>query len=264
MYALITGSTSGIGKEFTYILAKEKYNLVIVDKYDEKLENQKEELEKKYGIKVKNIMKDLSIESSYNEIYNEVLKDNIEIDLLINNAGFATFPNYINISLKEQRNLIMVNIMAVIQLSYLFGKDMVKRRKGKIANISSISSFIPGPYMSTYYASKAFVQSFTESIYEELKPYNVSVTAICPGPTRTNFEKRAKMEKSYMFRKLKVDNPRFVAEKAYKAIVNNKVVYVVGFYNKMLTFLTRFISLRIRRKLALIINKGDLNTKANI
>ena len=259
MYTLITGTTSGIGRELTKIFAKNGYNLIIIDKYSEKLKEQKEYLEKKYNILVKFIVKDLSKENSSKEIYNEVKKENINIDILINNAGFGTFGNYIDIDFNKNKDLIMVNVYTIMELSYLFGKDMAKRKKGKIVNISSIASFLSGPYMATYYASKAFVRSFSESLCEELKKHNVKVITICPGPTKTNFEEKADMKGSYMFKLLKVDSAYTVARKSYKAIIKNKPVYVVGFINKLFTFLTRFLSLKISRKIAMIINKGDIN-----
>lgn len=257
MYTLITGTTSGIGKEFANLFAKKGYNLVIIAMNEEELKKQKEELENKYNISVKYIVKDLSIEESYSEIYNEVKQSNIEIDILINNAGFATYGNFINVELEKQNNLAMVNMMAVMNLSYLFGKDMAKRKKGRIVNIASIASFQAGPFMGMYYASKAFVRSFSEALHEELKEQGVIVTAICPGPTKTKFEERAKMKKSYMFKKMKVDTAKDVAEKSYKAMMKNKAVYVVGFHNKLITFLTRFGSLKLSRNVAKKINIGN-------
>ena len=166
MYTLITGTTSGIGKEFAELFAKKGYNLVTVAMNEEKLKEQKQTLESKYNISVKYIVKDLSIEESYSEIYNEVKASNIEIDILINNAGFATYGNYIDVEWQKQKNLAMVNMMAVMQLSYMFGKDMAKRKSGRIMNIASIASFEPGPFMTMYYASKAFVRSFSEGLLQ--------------------------------------------------------------------------------------------------
>lgn len=256
MYTLITGTTNGIGKEFAELFAKKGYNLVTVAMNEEKLKEQKQTLESKYNISVKYIVKDLSIEESYSEIYNEVKASNIEIDILINNAGFATYGNYIDVEWQKQKNLAMVNMMAVMQLSYMFGKDMAKRKSGRIMNIASIASFEPGPFMTMYYASKAFVRSFSEGLHEELKDQGVIVTAICPGPTKTKFEERASMKKSYMFKKMKVDTAKDVAEKSYKAMMKNKAVYVVGFHNKLIAFATRFGSLKLNRKVAKKINIG--------
>lgn len=257
MYTLITGTTSGIGKEFAELFAKKGYNLITIAMNEEILKKQKIELEKKYNINVKYIVKDLSIETSYLEIYNEVKQNNINIDILVNNAGFATYGNFIDVELEKQKNLAMVNMMAVMQLSYLFGKEMAKRKKGKIINIASIASFQAGPFMAMYYASKSFVRSFSEALHEELKEQGVGVTAICPGPTKTKFEERAEMKKSYMFKKMKVDTAKNVAEKSYQAMMKNKAVYVVGFQNKIIAFLTRFGSLKLSRNVAKKINIGN-------
>lgn len=257
MYVLITGTTSGLGKEFAQIFASKGCNLVTVATREDILKEQKEYLERDYNITVKYIVKDLSKEESYQEIYDEVKNNNIDVEVLINNAGFATYGNYLDLPLDKQRNLAMVNMMAVMQLSYLFGKDMAKRGTGKIVNIASIAAFQAGPYMTMYYASKAFVLSFSEGLYEELRKSGVSVTTICPGPTQTGFEERADMRKSDMFKKLKVDTAREVAQKSYKAIMKKKPVYIVGFHNKYLAFITRIFSLKITRKLAMKINKGS-------
>ena len=256
MYTLITGTTSGIGKEFAELFAEKGYNLITVAMNEEKLKEQKQTLESKYNISVKYIVKDLSIEESYSEIYNEVKASNIEIDILINNAGFATYGNYIDVEWQKQKNLAMVNMMAVMQLSYMFGQDMAKRKSGRIMNIASIASFEPGPFMTMYYASKAFVRSFSEGLHEELKDQGVVVTAICPGPTKTKFAERASMKKSYMIKKMKVDTAKEVAEKSYKAMMKNKAVYVVGFHNKLIAFATRCGSLKLNRKVAKKINIG--------
>lgn len=256
MYCLITGTTSGIGKCFAELYAEKGYNLVVVGKKEDLLKKQKIELEKKYNISVTYIVKDLSKDDSALEVFNEVKKENINIDVLINNAGFGTFGNYIDVSWTEQKNLAMVNMMTVMQLSYLYAKEMVSKGKGRIINISSIASFQPGPYMAMYYSSKAFVRSFSEALHEELKEKGVIVTAICPGPTLTKFEENAKMEKSYMFKNMITDTPEYVVKKSYKAIMKNKAVYVVGFHNKLLTFATRFLSLKFNRRIAKKINKG--------
>lgn len=256
MYALITGTTSGIGKEFAKLYGEKGYNLVTVATNETILREQKEELENKYNINVKYVVKDLSKENSAKEVYDEIKKENINIDILINNAGFGLAGNYIELEWEMQKNLAMVNIMAVMQLSYLFGKDMAERKNGRIVNISSIASFQAGPYMAMYYSSKAFVRSFSEALHEELKKDGVIVTTICPGPTNTKFEETAHLKKSYMFTKMRVDTPEEVARKSYKAIMKNKAVYVVGIHNKLITFATRFSSLALNRKIAKKINEG--------
>ena len=256
-YVLITGTTSGLGREFARIFAQNGYNIVTVARNEVLLQQQKQELERQFGIEMVYVVKDLSAENSAQEVYDEIKHKGINIDILINNAGFGSFGRYIDVDWQRQKGLASVNMLAVMQLSYLFGKDMDRRGEGKIVNIASIASFQAGPYMAMYYASKAFVRSFSEALHEEMKSSGVSVTAICPGPVATNFEKNAQMINSAMFTRLRVYTPEVVSAKSYRAIMNNKAVYVVGWPNKLLVFLTRFCSLKFSRALASKINLGS-------
>lgn len=256
-YVLITGTTSGLGREFARLFAKNGYNIVAVARNEALLQQQKQELERQFGVEMVYIVKDLSAENSAQEVYDEIKHKGIKIDILINNAGFGSFGRYVDVDWQRQKGLASVNMLAVMQLSYLFGKDMDHRGRGKIVNIASIASFQAGPYMAMYYASKAFVRSFSEALHEEMKSSGVSVTAICPGPVATNFERNAHMINSAMFTRLRVYTPEVVAAKSYRAIMNNKAVYVVGWPNKLLVFLTRFCSLKFSRVLASKINLGS-------
>lgn len=256
-YVLITGTTSGLGREFARIFAQNGYNIVAVARNEVLLQQQKQELERQFGVEMVYIVKDLSAENSAQEVYDEIKHKGIDIDILINNAGFGSFGRYVDVDWQRQKGLASVNMLAVMQLSYLFGKDMDRRGKGKIVNIASIASFQAGPYMAMYYASKAFVRSFSEALHEEMESSGVSVTAICPGPVATNFERNAHMINSAMFTRLRVYTPEVVAAKSYRAIMNNKAVYVVGWPNKLLVFLTRFCSLKFSRVLASKINLGS-------
>lgn len=256
LYVLITGTTSGLGREFARLFAQNGYNIVAVARNEVLLQQQKQELERQFGIEMVYVVKDLSAENSAQEVYDEIKHKGINIDILINNAGFGSFGRYIDVDWQRQKGLASVNMLAVMQLSYLFGKDMDRRGEGKIVNIASIASFQAGPYMAMYYASKAFVRSFSEALHEEMKSSGVSVTAICPGPVATNFERNANMINSAMFTRLRVYTPEVVAARSYRAIMNNKAVYVVGWPNKLLVFLTRFCSLKFSRVLASKINLG--------
>ena len=256
-YVLITGTTSGLGREFARIFAQNGYNIVAVARNEVLLQQQKQELERQFSIEMVYVVKDLSAENSAQEVYDEIKHKGINIDILVNNAGFGSFGRYVDVDWQRQKGLASVNMLAVMQLSYLFGKDMDRRGEGKIVNIASIASFQAGPYMAMYYASKAFVRSFSEALHEEMKSSGVSVTAICPGPVATNFEKNAQMINSAMFTRLRVYTPEVVAAKSYRAIMNNKAVYVVGWPNKLLVFLTRFCSLKFSRALASKINLGS-------
>lgn len=254
--ALITGSTSGIGKALVDLFADKGISLVLVDKDTDKLEAQKNALAKN-DITVHAIVTDLGETGAAKNLYNKVKKLNITVDILVNNAGFGIYGKYIENDFDRETELAQVNMITLMQLTHLFGKDMANRGGGDIINIASIASFQAGPYMATYYASKAFVRSFSEALHEELKPNGVNVLAICPGPTDTNFEKTAGLEKSYMFKKLKVDSARHVANEIYNAMKKKKAVHVVSGYNRLITFGTRFTSLKRARKSAEIINVGD-------
>ena len=153
----------------------------------------------------------------------------------------------------------MDNNNSLVKLSYYFGKDMAKRKKGKILNVGSIAAFQGGPYMATYYASKAFVVSFSEALREELKNDNVTVTCLCPGPTRTNFEKTAKLQKSYMFKKMDTCSAEYVARIGYNALKKRKALVISGFPNKVVVFLTRLSPRIVNAKVSEWINLGKLN-----
>ena len=157
-YVLITGTTSGLGREFARIFAQNGYNIVAVARNEVLLQQQKQDLERQFGVEMVYIVKDLSAENSAQEVYDEIKHKGIDIDILINNAGFGSFGRYVDVDWQRQKGLASVNMLAVMQLSYLFGKDMDRRGKGKIVNIASIASFQAGPYMAMYYASKAFVR----------------------------------------------------------------------------------------------------------
>lgn len=257
IYTLITGTTSGIGKELARLFAADGHDLITVARSEDILRQQKQELEKEFGISVRYIVKDLSVSGSAQEVYDEIKESDLAVDILVNNAGFGELGSYIDIDWQRHEKLVNVNMLSLMHLSYLFGQDMAKNGGGRIVNVSSTASFQAGPYMAAYYASKAFVRSFSEALHEEMKRFGVIVTAICPGPTATNFEENSHMQGSAIFTRLKVDTAKVVATKSYRAILKNKAVYVVGVHNKVLAFLTRFLSLRINRKIAMRFNLGS-------
>ena len=258
-YVLITGATSGIGKEFVKLFADNNYNLVLSSTSEKLLREEKENLEKKYrDIKIYTIAKDLAKKESAKEIYDELKQQNIKVSILINNAGFGCFGKLINLDIDKNDDLLMVNNYSLVNLAYYFGKDMAERKNGKILNVASIAAFAGGPYMATYYASKAFVLSFSEALREELKKDNITVTCLCPGPTKTNFEKCANLQKSYMFDKLKVTSAGFVARVGYNALMSGKSVVVAGVRNKLITFFSRFTPRMLNAKITSYINLGKL------
>ena len=251
--ALITGASGGIGYELTKIFASNKINLVLTARNTTELNNLKTELEKKFEIKVLVIGKDLSNPGSANEIFDEVHKSGIEIDYLINNAGFGDFGFFYKCNWEKQEQMINLNITTLTQLTRLFLPEMISNGKGKIMNVASTAAFQPGPLMSVYYATKAYVLSFSEAIANELKCTGVTVTALCPGPAKSGFQKAANIENSRFLQNKIIPSSEAVARYGYDAMMKGKTIAIYGFVNKLLAFFSRraprWIVIRIVRKM---------------
>lgn len=237
---LITGASSGIGLEFASLFAKDGYHLVLNARNESRLQEIANELTTKYGVKVTVAAKDLSNPESADELTSELTSAGIEVDVLINNAGFSAYGSFNETSWKEEKNMIQVNIMALTALTKQLLPRMIKRNSGKILNVASTAAFQPGPLMAVYYATKAYVLSFSEAVNYELRNTNVSVTALCPGATATNFEKRANLESSRLFQSGTMD-AHDVALEGYKALKEKKSLKIPGFKNKALANLVRFL-----------------------
>lgn len=237
--ALITGASGGLGYEFAKIFAARKCDLVLVARSKEKLDEIKAELEEKYAVNVLVIAKDLTESSAANEIYERLGILGVRIDYLINNAGFGDNNCYFDTEWQRQEQIVKLNILSLMHLTHLFGNDMRRRGEGKILNVASIAAFMAGPYMSVYYASKAFVLSFSQAIGAELRPYGVTVTALCPGPTTTGFEAAANLENSRMFKLFKPAEASAVARTGYAAMMKGKTVAFQDFVTHSTTVLSR-------------------------
>jgi len=187
--ALITGAASGIGYQLACLFAADDYNLVLVDKDELKLTEVAEKFELKFGNFVKAIVKDLSISSSPDEIFMELQQANIQVDVLVNNAGFGTYGLFHETSLTAELEMLQVNLVCLTHLTKLFIKNMVKQGEGKILNVASAAAFQPGPLMAVYFATKAYILSFSEAIANELEGTGVTVTVLCPGSTESAFLK---------------------------------------------------------------------------
>jgi uncharacterized protein len=237
---LITGASSGIGLEFASLFAKDGYHLVLNARNETKLKEIAEQLKADYDATVTIAAKDLSLPDSAEKLTSELLAAGIEVDVLINNAGFAAYGSFDETSWKEEKDMIQVNIMALTALTKHLLPGMIKRNSGKILNVASTAAFQPGPLMAVYYATKAYVLSFSEAINYELQNTNVSVTALCPGATATNFEKRASLESSRLFQSGAMDAQE-VALNGYNALMREKSLTIPGFKNKALANLVRFL-----------------------
>lgn len=184
-YALVTGASSGIGKEMAYLLAEEKYDLILVARREKLLNEIRDDIVHKYGVDVHVLSIDVSL--GYKDIYDYCINRKIVVDILINNAGFGYYGRCLEADEKVYEKMIDLNNKALVALCQLFGKDMAKRHKGHILNVASVAGFMPGPYMSVYYASKAFVLNYTLGLRQELKKEGVRVSALCPAPTASEF-----------------------------------------------------------------------------
>jgi short-subunit dehydrogenase len=222
--ALITGASSGIGKELARIHASKNGDLILVARRIEELEKLKLELESQFKVKVWVIEQDLTATNAATNVYNFTKNNKLEIDYLFNNAGFGGHGFFVDRPIAKDLEMIDLNISALVELSHLFLQDMKKRKSGKILNTASTAGFLPGPLQATYFATKAFVVSFSEALAHELKPYNISITALCPGPVKTEFEKTAGMTGGNLFEK--AASAKSTAEKGYRAMEKGKVICI--------------------------------------
>ncbi len=247
--ALITGASGGIGYEFVKLFAQDGYNLVLVARNEQKLNQIADEFPRKFGINVTVIAKDLSLPTAPEEIFAQLQQASIKVDVLVNNAGFATYGLFNELDLTKELQMVQVNVVCLTHLTKLFLKDMVKQGYGKILNVASTAAFQPGPLMAVYYATKAYVLLFSEAIANELEGTGVSVTAVCPGPTESGFQQRAAMEDSKLVSGQKIMDAATVAKIGYRGLLDGKTVVVPGVKNKLLTETVRFTPRKLVTKL---------------
>ena len=247
--ALITGASAGIGLEFAKIFAKEKHDLVITARNKTKLNELADEIKTKNNVNVKVIAKDLSKQNAGEEIFDELKNENIVTDVLINNAGFGVFDNYWDVKLQDEKDMLQVNIMALTELTNLFAKDMANRGGGKILNVASTAAFQPGPTMAGYYASKAFVLSYSQAIDFELRKKGVQVSTLCPGPTITEFQIRANMEDLNLFKKGFTMSAEKVAQIGYYGLMKGKPVIIAGAMNKISAMSSKISPAKVSMKI---------------
>lgn len=239
--ALITGASSGIGYEISRILASNGHDLVLVARREKNLRQLARYLEREYGVKVHYIAEDLSDPDAARRIYDNVKAENIPIDILVNNAGAGNLGAFTALDYDRDIQALQTNVIALTQLTKLFSRDMVKRGLGKILNIGSVSSFVPGPFMAVYNASKAYVLSFSLALRSELKGTGVSVTAFCPGPTSSEFHQVAGTMDLPILRRINMMGSAQVARLAVRAMHKRKAVEVPGLLNKVAAYGSLFI-----------------------
>lgn len=231
-YALITGATSGIGHELAKLFAKDQYNLVIVARNEQELNNCSNEMKQQYGVNVITIAKDLFKRESPFEVYDEVKARGLQIDVLVNDAGQGQYGEFKDSDINRELDIIQLNIGAYITLTKCFLREMMDRKEGKILNVASIAGKMPGPYQSVYHGTKAFVQSWSEALRNELKDSGVTVTSLLPGATATDFFNKAQMQDSKIMQE-DMSDPADVAKDGYDALMAGKDMIISGMKNKM-------------------------------
>lgn len=239
--ALITGASSGIGYELARIFAEHGYDLVLVSRNEPALHVLAAELSKLHGISAKVIGKDLSLSSAAFEISNQLKRENIFVDILVNNAGIGIYGPFSKTDLLLEIRILELNIVALTVLTKLCLVEMIKKKKGKILNVASTAAFLPGPLMAVYYASKAYVLSFSEALSRELKGSGITVTTLCPGPTRTAFQKNAGLSEIRLLKKSAIMDAGPVARDGFDGLMKGKTVVISGFLNRILVFSVRFL-----------------------
>ncbi len=225
--ALITGASAGIGLELARVFANAGYDLILVARDQARLEKLAADL-KPASARV--IAKDLSLADAPEEIHRLAPK----VDVLVNNAGFGVFGKFADTRMSQELNMMQLNMTALVILTKLYVRDMIAARSGRILNVASTAAFQPGPWMSLYYATKAFVLSFSEAIADELEGTGVTVTVLCPGPTATEFQERGKMQDSGLVKGKKMMTARAFAEAGYRGLMAGKTIVIPGLQNKLM------------------------------
>lgn len=248
---LITGASSGIGKDLAELFAKKKYNLILVSRSKDVLDKMAVEFEKRFLVKVNFFDMDLSVTAGGLALYDAVKNLGQSVDILINNAGYGMYGESSNMEVEKVSAMLTLNMTNLTELTLLFAHDMKQAGKGKILNVASTAAFQPVPYMAAYAATKAYVLSFSEALHVEMKKYGVVVSALCPGATATNFAKVANAESLKMFGNATMSSKEVVAI-AYQGLMKNKTIIITGLMNKILS---RSVSFFPRKWAAIVAGK---------
>jgi short-subunit dehydrogenase len=238
---LITGASAGIGLEFARLFAADGYRLVISGSNTELLEKTAVRLREELGAQVDAIAENLGVPGAASRLVKKLRDRGIEIDVLVNNAGIGVYGMYAETDGEKESQLLFVNIVALTELTKLLLKPMLSRGEGRILNVGSTAGFVPGPGMAVYYASKAYVLSFSEALANELKGTGITVTVLCPGPTSTDFQQRAGMSANRLFNSMKPMSAARAAKKGYLAMLRGQAVVIPGLANKAAAAASRLI-----------------------
>ena len=239
--ALVTGASGGIGEALARELAARGHDLVLVARSVGALEALAAELSQAHGITATSIGADLAASGAGRALAGELRSRGLDIDIVVNNAGFADFGEFAQTDLDKTMQMVALNVVTLTELTHELLPPMIERGRGRVMNLASTAAFLPGPLMAVYYATKAYVLSFSEGVAEELKGTGVTVTALCPGPTASGFQARAAMEDSKLVKGKRVMDAATVAKMGVDAMEAGKTVAICGFKNKVQAVMPRFL-----------------------
>ncbi|KPL14237.1 MAG: hypothetical protein AMS26_11445 [Bacteroides sp. SM23_62] len=239
-YALITGASSGIGYELAKVFAENKHNVILIARREERLNDLARELEEIYGVRAHVLYRDLSQPQSVTEIYEWIEKNDIRVEFLVNNAGFVVYGNISDTPWDEEQKMMQLHMHTSTHLIKRFLPEMLENNRGRILNIGSTGSFVPGPYAAVYCATKSFLLSISEAIAEEIRGTAVTITTLCPGGTKTEFAQKAKRKRETKAESRGMDAEK-VARIAYRSLIKGKRVVIPGLLNKIQVFAIRLL-----------------------
>jgi len=239
--ALVTGASSGIGLDLAKRFAAEGHDVALVARSEGKLKELAAALEAEHQVRAHVVTADLAQPRAAETLVAALEARGIAVDVLVNNAGYALYGAFTETDLADELNMIQVNIVALTHLTKLLVRKMVARKEGRVLNVASTAAFQPGPLMAVYYATKAYVLSFSEALANELAGTGVTVTALCPGPTKTGFQARAQMEESKLVRGREIMTSETVARAGYTGLMKGKTVVIPGVGNRMMANAIRFL-----------------------
>jgi uncharacterized protein len=252
--ALVTGASSGIGRDLAVLLARGGYDVVLVARTGQALDALGGELARTCGARALTVAADLSDPAAPAAVYDAVRARGIAVEALVNNAGFGLNGRFAETSLDTELRMIGVNVAALTALTKLFLPPMLARRRGRILNLASTAAFLPGPFMAVYYATKAYVLSFSEALAEELRGTGVTVTTLAPGPTRTRFDARADASRTRLYRQQLSMDSAAVAEAGYEGMMRGRRIVIPGLVNKAIVQSLRVSPRRIVTRVTRALN----------
>lgn len=242
--ALVTGASGGIGRELAELFARDGYALVLVARREQELAALAREWEARYSATIQTVALDLGRHGAADRLVEELDRRGIVVDILVNNAGFAQFGPFADVDPEQQIGMVELNVVTLTRLTRLLLPSMLRRRWGRVLNVASTAAFMPGPLMSVYYASKAYVLLLSEGINEELRGSGVSVSALCPGPTRTGFQERASMQRSRVLTLMPLQDAASVARAGYIGLLRGEPVVLPDAMSRLQALAPRLVPRR--------------------